>query len=106
MNSYDLVMEKYTKNKIEDFKFKTADEVKKVLKYDFRTIRGFKDLNEEHKDRAEKLICMYLNRWGLETREDIRPTGIKYCIENGMEFFKVNIKNNGYIRLLFNGGVA
>lgn len=106
MNSYDLVMEKYTENKIEDFKFKTADEVKKVLGFDIRKIRGFKDLNQEHKDRAEHLICMYLNRWGLETRETIRPTCIKYCAENGIQFFKVNLKNNGYTRLLFNGGVA
>ena len=106
MNNYELIEKKYLENNILDFKFKTADEVKKILEFDFRTCRGFKNLSEEHKQKAEILICNYLNRWGLETRLEKRPTSIKYCVENKIEYFKLNIKNGGYVKLLFTGEVA
>lgn len=106
MNNYELIEKKYLDNNIADFKFRTADEVKSVLGFDFRTCRGFKDLSEEHKQKAEILICMYLNRWGLETRLEKRPSSIKYIRENGTEYFKVTIKNSGFSKLLFDGSIA
>ena len=106
MNNYELIEKKYKDNNILDFKFKTADEVKAILGFDFRTCRGFKDLSEEHKQKAEWLICNYLNRWGLETRLEKRPSSIKYIRENEVEYFKLNIKNSGYVKLLFDGQIA
>ena len=74
---YNKISNKYINAEIKDYKFGTALEVKKVLGYDFRTMRGFKILSPEHKLLAEKLICSFLNGHGLEAREGIRPTKIK-----------------------------
>ncbi|MBU3146605.1 hypothetical protein [Clostridium sp. CF012] len=74
---YNKIANKYTKADIEDYKFANALEVKKVLGYDFRTIRGFKILSLEDKTLAERVICSFINGHGLEVREGIRPTKIK-----------------------------
>ncbi|MBU3145758.1 hypothetical protein [Clostridium sp. CF012] len=74
---YNKIANKYTNADIKDYKFANALEVKKVLGYDFRTIRGFKALSDGDKVKAERLICRFLNGHGLEAREGIRPTKIK-----------------------------
>lgn len=84
------------------YKFRNADEVKKVFGWDFRTIRGFKDLSEENKIIAEFLICNYLNGFGLGIRHKQRPTSIKF---EGNKF-KVNIKDDGFSYLYLNGTVG
>jgi len=74
---YNEIANKYIKAGINSYQFANALEVKKVLGYDFRTIRGFKILSDVDKEKAEKLICRFLNGHGLEAREGIRPTKIK-----------------------------
>ncbi|WP_291636479.1 hypothetical protein [Clostridium sp.] len=75
---YNKIESKYIKADIKGhYKFVNALEVKKVLKYDFRTMRGFKILSPEHKKLAEILICSFINGHGLEPRESLRPTSIK-----------------------------
>ena len=76
--NYNEIENKYILAKIQGhYLFGNALEVKKVLKYDFRTIRGFKILSLEHKKLAEILICSFINGHGLESRESLRPTSIK-----------------------------
>lgn len=75
---YNKIENKYIKAEIKGhYKFANALEVKKVLEYDFRTIRGFKILSLEDKALAESLICNFINGHGLESRESLRPTSIK-----------------------------
>jgi len=74
---YNKIANKYTEACIKDYQFKNVLEVKKVLGYDFRTMRGFKVLSEGYKAKAEYLICKFINGHGLEAREGIRPTKIK-----------------------------
>lgn len=74
---YNEIANKYIKAGINSYQFANALEVKKVLGYDFRTIRGFKALPDGDKVKAERLICRFLNGHGLEAREGIRPTKIK-----------------------------
>ena len=75
---YNKVENKYIEADIKGhYKFANALEVKKVLGYDFRTIKGFKTLAPEHKELAERLVCKFINGHGLESRESLRPTNIK-----------------------------
>lgn len=101
--SYKEIEERYKKYNIPgQYKFQNADQVKKVFGWDFRTIRGFKALSEEDKALAERLICNYLNGWGLGLRHEQRPTSIKK--EN--QCFKVTFKDKGYSYLYFNGSIG
>ncbi|MRY42969.1 hypothetical protein [Parabacteroides distasonis] len=102
MNEYNKIKSKYIEANIQEYRFKDALDVEKVLGYDFRTMRGFKELEEDKKQLAEKLICSFINGHGLETREGIRPT--KISREPGK--FKVTFKNNGFSYLYDNGTVV
>lgn len=100
--SYPEIEQRYKEEGIQGhYKFRSVDEVKKVFGWDFRTIRGYKDLSEEHKELAEKLICNFLNGWGLATRHEQRPTSIK--LEG--DKFKLNTAK-GYSYLYFNGSIG
>ncbi len=101
--NYSDIENKYIKAEIKGhYKFKNALEVKKVLGYDFRTIRGFNELTEEYKKLSECLICNYINGHGLKAREEIRPTSIKR--ENGK--FILRFKDKSYSYLYDDGTVG
>jgi hypothetical protein len=102
MNEYNTIQNKYLQANIEEYKLKNAMDVKNVLGFDFRTMRGFKNLSEDNKELAEKLICRFINSWGLEAREEIRPTNITR--EPGK--FKVTFKDRGFSYLYDNGTVG
>lgn len=75
---YNDIENKYIEAEVKGhYRFENAIEVKKVLGYDFRTMRGFKLLLPDHKVLAEKLICDFINGHGLQRREELRPTSIK-----------------------------
>lgn len=100
---YKEIEEKYIKANIEGhYKFENALEVKEILGYDFRTMRGFKELSLEDKILAERLICNYINGYGLQAREEIRPTSIKRDVRK----FIVKFKNKNYSYLYDNGSVG
>lgn len=100
--TYNEIQDKYNKANITNYKFKNALQVKGILGYDFRTIRGFKALCEGDKALAEFLICNYLNSWGLETREKIRLLSIiRY-----RNRFKVTFKDRGFSYLCDDGTVG
>ncbi|MBY6838771.1 hypothetical protein [Clostridium botulinum] len=102
---YKDIEEKYINAKIKShYWFESALEVKSVLGYDFRTMRGFKNLSLEHQKLAEKLICSFINGHGLEAREGIRPTSIKR--EEILNGFRVNFKNKPFSYLYDNGSVG
>lgn len=102
MNYYEIE-DKYIKAGIKGhYRFRNALEVKKVLGYDFRTMRGFKALSDEDKALAERLICGYINGHGLKAREEIRPTSIKR--EHGK--FKVVFKDKEYSYLYDDGSIG
>lgn len=74
---YREIENKYISAEIKGhYRFENALEVKKVLGYDFREIRGFKTLSLEDKVLAERLICNFINGFGLEAREGIKITKI------------------------------
>ncbi|MGL4484551.1 MAG: hypothetical protein ACRCUS_06330 [Anaerovoracaceae bacterium] len=100
--NYGEIENKYIKAGLEKYKFNNALEVKKILGYDFRTMRGFKALSDSDKELAEWLICKYINGHGLTSREAIRPTGIKR--ESGR--FKVSFKDGEYSYLFDNGSIG
>lgn len=100
---YEEIENKYIEAEIKGhYSFENAVEVKKVLGYDFRTMRGFKVLTEDDKVLAEKLICNYINGWGLAARESIKPSGI---IREPKKFI-VRFKDKGFSYLYDNGSVG
>ena len=103
---YNKIENKYIKTDIKGhYLFENALEVKAVLGYDFRTIRGFKDLSIEHKALAERLVCKFINGHGLESRKSLRPTSIKR--ERGK--FTVHYKHydsQGFSYLMDSGSVC
>lgn len=102
--SYQEIEERYIKFNIPGhYKFQDAEQVKNVLGWDFRTMRGFKDLIEEDQKLAEHLICNYLNSFGIGGRHKQRPTSIKK--EGARQRFKVNFKD-GYSYLYFCGTIG
>lgn len=103
--NYKEIEENYIKAEIKgNYKFQNALEVEKVLGYDLRTIKGFKDLSAEHQLLAERLICGFLNGHGLETREGIRPISIERKIQ--LRGFKVTFKEKRYSYLYDNGSIG
>lgn len=101
--SYKEIEKRYIKYNIQgQYRFLNADEVSKVFGWDFRTIRGFKSLNDDEKLLAETLICNYLNGWGLAFRHEQRPKSIK----KKEKYFKVTFINNKYSYLYFNGDIG
>ena len=100
----EKIKQKYAEANIKDFKFKTAEQIKKVLGFDCRTMRGFKNLSKKEQELAESLFCDYLNGLGLETRETVRPTNIVSELQNGR--FKVSFEKVGFSYLYFNGTVG
>jgi hypothetical protein len=100
---YKEIENKYVKAQLNvNYKLNNALEVKKVLGYDFRTMRGFKALTDEDKALAERLICIYINGYGLAARESIRPISIKR--ERGK--FMVTFKDKEYSYLYDNGTIG
>lgn len=101
--NYKEIEEKYIRAKLNgNYKFKNALEVKSVLGYDFRTIRGFKDLSVEDKQLAENLICNYINGHGLKAREEIRLTSIKRELTK----FIIKFKDKSYSYLYNDGTIG
>ncbi|MBB6622551.1 hypothetical protein H7E67_03825 [Clostridium gasigenes] len=102
--NYADIQNKYINIELDkqNYKFSNAIDVKKILGYDFRSMRGFKKLSDEHRILAEGLICNYINGHGLEAREGIRPTNIKREIGN----FKVTFEDKGYSYLFDNGSIG
>lgn len=101
--NYKEIEDKYIKVEIKgQYLFQNALEVKKVLGYDFRTMRGFKDLSTEHKKLAEELICGFINGHGLKAREEIRPKRIKRELGK----FVVTFKDKRYSYLYDNGSIG
>ena len=100
---YKKIENKYINAEIKGhYKFANAIEVEKVLGYDFRTIRGFKELSLSDQALAERLICNFLNGHGLEAREKIRPAKIKR--ERGK--FTVTFKDKRYSYLYDSGSIG
>lgn len=103
--NYNEIQNKYIKANIKGhYRFTNALEVKSVLGYDFRTMRGFKALSEDHKKLAERLICDFINGHGLEAREGIRPVNIKREIK--FKGFKVTMKDKRFSYLFDNGSIG
>ena len=101
--NYNEIEGKYIEANIKGhYLFESAIEVKKVLGYDLRTIRGFKELSEADKQLAETLICEFINGHGLKAREKIRSTSI--IRESGR--FIVRFKDESYSYLYDNGAVG
>ncbi|SDO75669.1 hypothetical protein [Clostridium gasigenes] len=101
--SYREIEQRYIDNNIQgQYRFRNAEEVKDVFGWDFRSIRGMKELSEADEELAEKLICNYLNGWGLGQRHEQRPMSIK----KESKWFKVTFKDNGYSYLYFNGSIG
>lgn len=100
---YRDIENKYIKAKIKGhYRFTDALEVKEVLGYDFRAIRGFNDLSDDDKTLAEKLICNFINGNGLEARERIIPT--KITRERGK--FTVTFSDKRYSYLYDSGTIG
>lgn len=78
VHSYPLVKIAYELHGLTSFKFRTASDVKHVLRFIISDTPGFSELSEEDQVRAESLIINFLNGWGLEARDTIYPAGIEW----------------------------
>jgi len=75
---YNKIENKYIKAGVKGhYKFENALEVQKVLGYDLKAIPEFKILSVADRTLAEKLICSFINGFGLEARERLRLVKIK-----------------------------
>lgn len=75
--NYKDIENKYINAEIKGhYRFENALEIQKVLGFDLRKIKGFKALSIEDKELAERLICNFINQFGLEAREGLIITKI------------------------------
>lgn len=102
--SYDEVMEIYFKNNIKDCKFRNVEEIKKILGFDFKKIKGYENLSTQEKIQSENLICNYINGWGLKARMEQIPVSI--IIDNKRRCYKVVFKNKKFSYLFFDGTIG
>ena len=104
---YPLVQEKYDAAGFDKrhYKFINAEEVKQILDFDFREIHGFNALSDEEKILAEKLICNFINGWGLEYRETDSMHPVLIVNERDNKRFKIVFKPNNYSYLAYNGEI-
>lgn len=76
--TYNEIEDKYIKAEVQGhYRFANASEVKAVLGYDLKKIRGFKALSDEDKILSERLMCNFINGHGLEARERLIITKVK-----------------------------
>jgi hypothetical protein len=87
------------------YKFETVEEVKAVLYYDIREVKGFKTLSEEKKALLIRCLIMFINRWGLEYRATDKCEPFLITDEPKQNRFKVVFKEKNYSYLLYDGGV-
>lgn len=76
--SYPQVKIAYELHGLASFKFRTASDVKHVLRFSISDTPGFSELSEEDQECAEKLVINFLNGWGLEARDTIYPASIEW----------------------------
>ena len=107
--SYPEVQFAYQLNGMGDsLKFRTVEDVKKVLRWDVIDIPGFDAFSPETQERAARLIIRFLNGWGLEARDTIYPAGIKWDTEYKAFKFYYSVYGGepGYSYLFLNGTVG
>lgn len=84
------------------YRFVTAKEVEKVLGYDFRMIKGFKELSDSDKLLAEILVCNFINGFGLQARETVKPTKIQRRLGK----FMLSLEGKSFSYLYDDGSVG
>jgi hypothetical protein len=107
--SYPEVQFAYQLNGLGDsFKFRTAEDVKNVLRWDIHDIPGFDSFSPETQTRAARFIISFLNGWGLEARDTIYPASIEWDKDyKAFKFYySVHGDNPGYSYLYLNGEVG
>lgn len=107
--NYNEIENKYIKAQIKGhYKFETAAEIKEVLGHTISKMRGFKALSDEDKQTVERLICNFYNGFGLQAREDMKPTKIKKDLKRSCFTFYYNNSEDQerYSYLFFNGSIG
>ena len=103
--NYGDIEDKYIKANVKGhYHFENAIEVKQVLGFNIKAIRGYKDLSEYNQQLAERLVCKFLNGFGLEAREEIKPTSIKR--EPGQFILKYKRDGNPTYSYLYDNGLV
>lgn len=102
---YPYVTFAYIIHGVEDYQFKTSEEVNNVLEFDIMSIQGMSKLSEEKKEFAERMIIRFLNAQGLESRDGMFPTSIVDALEERcLKMYYKHFKRKEWIHLRYSGG--
>lgn len=71
----------YKANGLTDYQLKTTDDLLKVHGVDYKTVTGYKKLDDLNKRLYEKFIVNFYNAFGLDTRLALIPKAIYFAEE-------------------------
>ena len=74
---HQQIRQKYINNDLAGFQLKSVSDLKKVHDIDLTAIKGFKRLSEINRDLFTQFLINFLNRWGLDARNSIKPESVK-----------------------------
>lgn len=72
---------KYESLKIEDFRLRSVDDIKKIYDLDPLNISGFNTLDDDNAKVYNEFILNFFNGWGLDARESLLPISIFFVKE-------------------------
>ena len=96
---YDEIQQKYDELGLDKrrYKLRNAEDVKTIIGFDIKKLRGYNKLTDEDKELVEYLIVEYLNGHGLQARQReiaksiVRePRRFKVTFEDGFSYLYDN----------------
>lgn len=75
--NYNEIKNKYLDNGMNDYRLRTLNDLKNVLGIDIDSIIGIKKLGANF-EIFQGFLINFLNKWGLEARESIKPISVHF----------------------------
>lgn len=88
----------YKVNGITDYKLKSTGDLLRMHDIDFKSVTGYKGLDDINRSLYEKFIVNIFNANGLESRTTLIPTGI-YYVEDIEYLSKENPSDDYYVTI-------
>lgn len=99
--NYQEIEAMYIERGLINYKLRNAEDVKAIIGFDIKKLRGYNKNNDEDKKLIEELIIIYLNGYGLKARQ--KEVAKSIVREPGR--FKVTFED-GYSYLYLDGSVG
>ena len=82
----------YKANEIKGYKLKDTEDLYKIHGVDFKTVKGYNELNEVNKEIFKNFIVNIFNSFTVESRSTLVSNGV-YYVEDTQCFVKENSEN-------------